>query len=98
MEELKEDGELAECGEATEVERVEADSGENIDHGNENAKEETTILMILGDCKHNPLSWRLERLHTQKSIVVLRRSTFISKQSGGGRGEPSALLAETIGD
>ena len=63
------------------VERVEADSGENIDNGNKNA-EETTILMILGDCKHNPLSWRLKRLHTQTNIVF-RRSTFVSKQIGG---------------
>ena len=77
--------------------RVDADSGENIDNGNENA-EETTILMILGDCKHNPLSWRLERLHTQTSIVVLRRSTFVSKQIGGGRAGSSALLVETIDD
>ena len=74
--------------------RVDADSGVNIDNGNENA-EETTILMILGDCKHNPLSWR----HiTQTSIVVFRRSTFVSKQIGGGRGESSALLVETIDD
>ena len=74
--------------------RVDADSGENIDNGNENA-EETTILMILGDCKHNPLSWR----HiTQTSIVVFRRSTFISKQIGGGRAGSSALLVETIDD
>ena len=49
--------------------RVDADSGENIDNGNENA-EEMTILMILGDCKHNPLSWRLERLHTNKHSSI----------------------------
>eukprot|EP00956_Cyclotella_meneghiniana_P042322 scaffold248420_cov82-Cyclotella_meneghiniana.AAC.4 len=68
--------------------------GENIDNGNENAKEETTILMILGDCKHNPLSCR----HITQTNIVFRRSTFVSKQIGGGRAGSSALLVETIDD
>ena len=54
----------------------------------------TTILMILGDCKHNPLSCR----HITQTNIVFRRSTFVSKQIGGGRAGSSALLVETIDD